>query len=628
MTLPLSRIDRIKLSMVSAVSQVVIFYTNGDILDSCNTLIKVDAKCSIFSQFDFLKSIEELFSSLPEGEKLDFDMVEWNEQRSGLFSLSFEKVDSTKIQWVILDKTKDQESITKIQQARNESAINEEFLEIQRKYLEMEKALLDFKNEELQRVQKFKEQFFAEVSHEMRTPLNSISGLIDLLKSDQKDTRVDYHSALKATSQHLNAIINDVLDLSKMEAGKFTLTSKPFNLHETIDRIISGFSHSARVKGVGLEVKKGLSVPTNIEGDVIRLSQIIYNLVGNALKFTTSGSVSISIEAEVVKENLFKFSFVIVDTGKGMSREAVDKLLEPYAQVEGQDYHQFGGTGLGLGIAQQLIQLMGGELRIESQLNLGTTMSFELAFEASESIESKPSKQEMPDLSHLNVLFVEDDEVGTVLLKGLANETGIKAHFASTIEAFREALVEKEYDHIVSDINLPDGDMISVIREMRSQNGLNQGTQVIFLSGDDKAMHPGLKKLTGWKFLMKPIITAELIELLSIEEVKIDLGNLRASTQGDLGLMKEIITTILETLPLELKKLSQSVLENDTELSRKILHKISPSISYLGVPELVSLRKELYAAVVKDERIEKGFGAFEELVISALEMLEKEKGKQ
>lgn len=624
----LSNLDRIKLNMISAVTQVVIFYTNGDVLESCDTLVKVDAKNSIFSQFDFLKSIEEVFPSLPEGEKLDFDMVEWNEQRSGLFSLSFVRLDSTKIQWVIFDKTKEQENIGKVQQARNDSAINEEFLEIQRKYLEMEKALLDFKNEELQRDQKFKEQFFAEVSHEMRTPLNSISGLIDLLKSDQKEANFDYHSALKATSQHLNAIINDVLDLSKIEAGKFTLSSESFDLHKTIDRIVSGFTHGATAKGVALEIELGHSVPKNIKGDQVRLSQIIYNLFGNALKFTSSGSVSLSIEAEVVKEKRFKLNFAIADTGKGMSEEAIHQLLEPYAQVEGQDHREFGGTGLGLGIAQQLIQLMGGELKIQSELEKGTEMSFTLGFEGSKSTEPKISNKEMPDLGHLNVLFVEDDEIGTVLLKGLAKETGIKARFATSIEAFEREITLSTYDRIVSDINLPDGDMITAIGEMRSQKSPNQGTRVIFLSGDDKEMHLGLKELTDWEFLMKPITTTELVELLSIEEVKIDLDNLRASTQGDIGLMKEIINTIIETLPLELEKLNGAVRVNDRELARKVLHKINPSISYLGVPQLASLRKELYAAVAKGESIEKDFKAFEELVISALEMLEKEKGKQ
>lgn len=623
----LSSLDRIKLNTISAVTQVVIFYTNGDVLDSCDTLIKVDPKNSIFSQFDFLKSIEEVFPSLPEGKKLDFDTVEWNEQRSGLFSLSFEKLDSTKIQWVIFDKTKEQEHIAKVQQARNESAINEEFLEIQRKYLEMEKALLDFKNEELQRVQKFKEQFFAEVSHEMRTPLNSISGLIDLLKSDRNDVNVDYVTALKATSQHLNAIINDVLDLSKIEAGKFTLTSKPFDLQETIDRIVSGFSHEAMAKGVALEVQMSPSVPTNIAGDQVRLSQIIYNLFGNALKFTSSGSVSISIEAEAMKDNRFKLSFAVADTGKGMSKEAIENLLEPYAQVEGQDYHQFGGTGLGLGIAHQLIQLMGGALQIQSESGKGTEMSFELEFEASKSIKPKISNKELPDLSHLNVLFVEDDEVGTVLLKGLAKETGLKARFANTVKDFQEASVQEAYDYIVSDINLPDGDMTAAIREMRSKKGLNQGTSVIFLSGDDKAMHPSLEELSDWKFLMKPIITTELIELLRMEEVKVNLDNLRASTQGDVALMKEIINTILETLPLEIEKLNQAVRANDHVLARKVLHKINPSISYLGNPALIALRKSIYLQAGKGEEIESSTSTFSQMISLALQAFEKEKAK-
>lgn len=625
----ISRIDRIKLGMIAPLSQVVIFYTNGDLLDSCHTLIKVDSKSSVFSQFDFLKSIEEVFPSLPTGEKLDFEMVEWSEQRSGLFSLSFEKIDDTKIQWVLFDKTKEQEHIAKVQQARNESAINEEFLEIQRKYLEMEKALLDFKHQELHRVQKFKEQFFAEVSHEMRTPLNSISGLIDLLKSDGQDQTVDYHSALKATSQHLNAIINDVLDLSKIEAGKFTLEVKPFDLLETVDRIISGFSHSASAKEVTLKVKVDPSVPANIKGDQVRLSQVIYNLLGNAMKFTSSGSVSLTIKASSATEGLSKLSFAIVDTGKGMSSEAIDKLLKPYAQVEGQDYHQFGGTGLGLGIAQQLIQLMGGELQIESQLNKGTTMSFDLDFETSDMTELKASNIEAPKLSHLNVLFVEDDDIGLVLFKGLAKDAGISASFAKSIEDFDQVISATTFDFIVSDINLPDGDMISAIRKLRSEKGLNQNAQIIFLSGDDKDMHQGLAELKGCEFLMKPIVTTALLQLLTNEEVevKINLENLTASTQGDKTLMKEIILTILETLPIELEKLRGFVKTQQSEEAKKVLHKISPSISYLGVPELISLRKKLYTVSLTEENIALDFQDFEGRLNAALLALEKEKGR-
>ncbi|MBO3698813.1 ATP-binding protein [Roseivirga sp. E12] len=625
----ISRIERIKLEMISPLSQVVIFHTNGEVLDTCDTLIKVEAKKSVFDQFDFLKSIEEVFPGLPVGEKLVFDVVEWNEGAEGLFALEFVKFDDTRIQWVILNKTKDQEQITKVQQERNDSAINEEFLEIQRKYLEMEKALLDYKNEELHRVQKFKEQFFAEVSHEMRTPLNSISGLIDLLRSSQSEGSTDYLAALKATSNHLNAIINDVLDLSKIEAGKFSLSLSPFHLKKTIRNIVAGFEHSAREKGVKLNLEIDSTIPVHVDGDSVRFSQVIYNLLSNALKFTDRGHVSLAVTAERSSDSIQTLAFTIRDTGKGMSDRDIEGILEPYAQVEGQDYHQFGGTGLGLGIAQQLIQLMGGRLGIESEEGKGTTMTFQLEFQRSTLEPVQEEDKSTTDLSHLEVLFVEDDEIGTVLLKGIASEMGIKGTFVKSIEAFELEAQERPFDFIVTDVNLPDGDMISAIEGLRSRSGLNQSTKVIFLSGDDKEILDGLQEIENHDYLMKPIATDSLIALLCVEEpqVTINLDNLRTSTQGDGALMKEIIETILETLPLELVKLEKAQKEKDQVLLRKVLHKINPSISYLGNDRLINQRKALYTKVLDQEPINNELRNFCDAVTVALGVLQIEKGR-
>lgn len=626
MSKSISNLDLIKLDLIASRCQVVIFNPEGSVLDSCNTLLEVHSETSVYDQFDFLKSLEEVLPSLPQGEKLEFEMVEWNEQREGLFSISFQKTERDELQWITIDKTRDQEGIAKVQQQRNESAINEEFLEIQRKYLEMEKLLLDYKNEELQRVQKFKEQFFAEVSHEMRTPLNSISGLIQLLKSEMGEPNNDYLTSLKATSLHLNAIINDVLDLSKIEAGKFNLENKAFNLREVVKNILSGFSINASEKGLTLDSEIHSAVPMVVQGDQVRFSQVVYNIFGNALKFTERGSVKVSVDLKKSEKSIHRLRFEISDTGKGMSKSDIEKILEPYAQVEGQDYHRFGGTGLGLGVAHRLIDLMGGQLIIESELEKGTSMSFELTFEEGQ-LEEKVDEASTQDLSHLKVLFVEDDDIGMVLLRGIAKETGISATFSTTVAAFQNAVGISTFDFIVTDINLPDGDMISAVQSMRTNEGPNQNAKVIFLSGDKSSTYEGLNDLEPFEFLQKPIQTADLVTLLatSTPEVTIDLGNLKASTQGDKGLMKEILDTLLETLPLEVEKLNQAVSNADHEQSRKVLHKINPSISYLGNDGLINKRKSLYAKVTEGQSIKDEMLSFTTLINEALILLGKEK---
>lgn len=615
----ISNIDRIKLELIAPASQVIIFHSNGDLADSCDTLIRIDPGTSVFDQFDFLKSIEEVFPGLPIGERLTFDAVEWTEGAEGLFAMEFVKTDSIRIQWIIQDRSKDKAQIAQVQQERNESAINEEFLEIQRKYLEVEKSLLNYKNDELHRIQKFKEQFFAEVSHEMRTPLNSISGLIDLLKSTKPDDSSQHLAALKATSNHLNAIINDVLDLSKIEAGKFELTAKVFNFRKTLGHVMNGFSVSASNKGVALVMKLDDSVPTMVEGDEVRLSQVLYNLLGNALKFTEKGSVSLSV-ASNRSERGHKLSFMIADTGKGMSGADIEKILKPYAQMEGQDHQKFGGTGLGLGIAQRLIELMGGGLEISSEKGKGTSMSFVLELGEAEMTESQSEATATMDLGHLKILFVEDDEIGLLLFNGLVAQTGIRATFSKTIEDFHREVEKTSFDFIVSDVNLPDGNMISAIQSLRGRTGVNRFTRVIFLSGDEQQSLNELETLEGFNYLMKPIRTDDLLELLTLQKphTSIDLGNLKASTQGDKALMKEIMATIVETLPLELDKLMTAGRNGEFLSLQKVLHKINPSINYLGNEGLISERSRLYVKVSEQELITDELSRFCQAVTETL----------
>ncbi len=621
----ISNIDRIKLQLIGPISQVVIFHTNGEVIDTCNTLFSVEPKRSVFDQFDFLKSIEEVFSSLPIGERLTFDAIEWNEGTEGLFAMEFVKADSIRLQWIIQDRSGDRAQIAQVQQERNESAINEEFLEIKRKYLEMEKTLLNYKNDELHRIQKFKEQFFAEVSHEMRTPLNSISGLIDLLKSGEINESHQYLMALKATSNHLNAIINDVLDLSKIEAGKFKLVKKSFNIRETLDRMLKGFSVNASNKGIALETRLDAHVPTLVEGDEVRLSQVLYNILSNALKFTEEGSVSLIIEAKPSKTG-HKLMFTIIDTGKGISKGEIKKILEPYAQVEGQDHQKFGGTGLGLGIAQQLIQLMGGKLNITSEEGEGTSMSFELEIGHSELSQKEPESLAITNLSHLKVLFVEDDETGLVLFKGIVSQTGIKASYSTTVEDFNNEVQKTHFDFIVTDVNLPDGDMIAAIRLLKERAGINQFTKIIFLSGDEEQSLKGLSTIEGFDYLMKPISVNDLLGLLSVQQsqINIKLDNLSASTQGDKVLMKEIMSTIIETLPLELDNLMKAATNEEFLIMKKGLHKINPSINYLGDERLISERKRLYIEVVDQVLVTNDLSQFCQAVNKALVLFKQE----
>ena len=615
-----ARLNQIKLDLISSKCQVTLFNFDGKVIESCDTLLKIDQRKSIFDQFDFLKSLEEIIPELPVHDKLEFAAIEWEEQINGLFAIRVERIEENLVQWVIQDNSSLKEDTLKVQQERNTATINEEFLEIQQKYLEMEKELLSYKNDELQRVQEFKTLFFAEVSHEMRTPLNSISGLISLLQEGNSTRDPEYLSALRATSNHLNAIINDVLDLSKAEAGKLELEESSFNLEQAIQNIITGFSLLVKEKQLFLEVEIDKTIPNTIIGDPTRLSQVIYNLLGNALKFTGEGGVSLYVRCEPNGSEDYQLRFEIKDTGKGMSRESIANILEPYAQSEGQSHGQFGGTGLGMGIANQLISLMGGKLSIESELGKGTTMSFDLSFKEGEALVSQDQIISV-DLSHLNILVVEDDPISQVVLQNTLEQSGAQYQFVSNRSALRKALVDSSFNVILADINLEDGPSTDVLIGLKDKLSI----PIVFLSGEHESGISALEELENWQFMMKPVDVSELLRVLvNVEKpIAIDLSNLKAVTQNNSELMKELIGIISETLPIELEKIKMALEARDSESIQKVLHKINPSISYFGIPTLIENRKTLYDAVAIGEDISADYLVFNEQALMAIDKLKK-----
>uniref|UniRef100_UPI004047D521 sensor histidine kinase n=1 Tax=Roseivirga sp. TaxID=1964215 RepID=UPI004047D521 len=399
----MNHLDQIKLQEVASKIQVVIFDTDGILVESCNTLFKVEQDANLFDQFIFLESLAEVFVSMEKGSGHDFPEVEWTEQVNALFNLSFRKVTEDRIQWVIFDKTADYDRLLGIQQSRNESAINEEVALLQKRVAEMENRLLEFRNLELKRIQDFKNEFFAQVSHEMRTPLSSIAGLVSLIEANQQKLTT-YLPAIRSTSLHLNSIVNDILDISKIEAGKLTFECIDFSLHEEVSNVISGFQFEAQQIETQLELELP-SEPIVLKSDPTRLKQVLYNLVGNSLKFTKKGKVALQIALRELDRDKVKLHFGLTDSGVGMTPAQMRKVLEPYAQAQDSTAREFGGTGLGLGIAIKLIEAFGGQLEIKSELGVGTAMSFELSF-ALGHLEHQPI-QYQAELNGLKILLAD-----------------------------------------------------------------------------------------------------------------------------------------------------------------------------------------------------------------------------
>lgn len=631
------RLNQIKLQELGSDCQVVLFDLEGKVLDSCETLLKTDKTVPIFEQFDFLLSLQEVVQNMGEQAPLHFELVEWHDQKEALFGMKLEKTDAQTVLWFITDRTNEKEQILSIQQSRNNASINEELLELRQKYLESERKLLGYKNDELQRVQKFKERFFAEVSHEMRTPLNSIGGLVNALSISKPSPNPEYLHALKATSEHLNHIINDVLDLSKVEEGKLQLEFLSFNLKEIIDVILKGFYMASEEKNIYLKCRLDEDIPEFVVSDPIRLSQILYNLLGNALKFTHDGGITLSINLLKREKSNCTLGFEITDTGIGMSEESLNKILEPYAQVEGQSFYEYGGTGLGMGIALRLIEALGGKLDISSEIGIGTTMSFQLNCSVADmpnySMDNSFNNTTNIDLSKFNLLFAEDDAMSAMILKEHSTRWKLNSQFVTDGRSLKEELERKPYDLLISDLHLGNSLSSEIIEQLRSSESINKNIPVIFISGDSQEVHQELNTISGWSYLVKPVnpkslylkISETLMALTDNKLEPVDLSSLRTATQDNTEFLIELIDTILEHLPIDMNKLSEAISSNDFESGRKALHKMSPSIGYLGIEKLVEERKTLHDLVILQKPVKAELDRFKTRVNQALRDLEKQK---
>ena len=327
---------------------------------------------------------------------------------------------------------------------------------------------------ELKHTQQFRDRFLANMSHEIRTPMNAIVGLTNLLAhSPLNEQQKKYIQVIKKSGDNLIVVINDILDLSKIEAGKMELEKVPFSLHLTLENIKTILEIKAIEKGIPLQLSIHENVPEFVMADETRLTQILINLTGNALKFTDTGAVKISVNTEYTNGKIAHICFSVEDSGIGIPEDKLEKIFESFGQASTDTTRKYGGTGLGLNISKQLVELYGGKLKVKSTVGKGSAFYFSIPMEISEApkIELPEMQSGDTELYQFQILLVEDNLFNQMVAKDTLEVLfpGCNVDIAENGKTAIALASSNIYDIILMDIHLPDIDGFEITKFIRKE---------------------------------------------------------------------------------------------------------------------------------------------------------------
>lgn len=477
----------------------------------------------------------------------------------------------------------------------------------QRKTRAYQRALRKAK-QEAENLARAKEQFAANVSHELRTPVNAIYSMAEQMQTHNTGEPLKKQLAVLAHSaSHLRSIINDTLDFSKIQARKLSLEAIHFSPALVFEEVVKLQETEARTKGIALRYNPESMLPDALLGDPLRLRQILINLVGNAIKFTDSGKVELTVKTETENREKIWLHFKVADTGIGISKENQQIIFDEFVQTENPSGKKYSGTGLGLAIVKKLVEMQDGNISVESEPGVGTTMLVSIPYLPGD--ESQIAREiyftpEIPEhFKKMKILIADDGDFNRFVLINIFDKWGVKYQEAKNGEEAVRLALSNHFDLIFMDMRMPKKNGLEASREILKSK---PDACIVAVTASDRAADQEASRKAGMAgFLVKPFSEKELFEIIShfwqtdthIENIgpspKIDPDNLEKIAAGDPGFFKEMILLYFKTSESGLKTLEKAVAENDWETVTETAHKMAAPNKHLKAEELYKKLKLL-----------------------------------
>lgn len=463
---------------------------------------------------------------------------------------------------------------------------------------QQQKLIVELNNSEnrLKAAMEVKENFLANMSHEIRTPMNAILGFTELLSNNAPDRKsAEFIEAIRHSGQHLLTIINDILDVAKIDAGMLRIEHIPFSLQTVTAQVKKLCFEKAEEKHLDLQIHINEDVPDMLQGDPVRLTQILVNLVGNAVKFTEKGRVTLEVSSHQVNAPNIRLGFVIKDTGIGIAADKLPLVFDRFQQGDDAITRRYGGSGLGLSIVKNLVEIQHGEITAQSEAGIGTTIRFTLPFLFSE---NETHIDETPDSRTINtaisnkkkILVVEDNLLNQQLLEHLLKSHGLSYMIASNGVQALDTLKKQHFELILMDIQMPEMDGYSTSTRIRQQLHLTVPiiamTARAFPGEREKCIAAGMND-----YLAKPINHQELFRVIqrwiSGSDQVSDLSYLKEISQGNLAYEKKVIGQFISLTPLALSELREGLEKQDLPRLQKTAHSLKSTVSVMGLNGLL-----------------------------------------